>query len=494
MRKHATPLTRSQRRGEVCVVEGYDVRVSVRHGRLVVVDGIADERRERVYSRATAGISRLVILGHGMLTTEAIHWCADVGVALIHIDRDGRVLATSAGGSGDSRLRRAQALARSTEVSLEIARGILRRKLDGQQQVLTQLGPTRYEFEAFAEARADLESADTIERLVWAERDAALAYWSAWADIETRFRASDAARVPANWLRFEQRTSPLTAAPRLAANPLNATLNYLYALLVAETRIACLIVGLDPGLGLVHADYRARDSFVLDLMEAGRPAVDKYVLDLARERVFNTRDFGETRRGACRLASPLARELASTTTRWRRVISPVVEDVAAELAGAPDARIGQLPSPLTGSRRSAAQDRKRRPRSTRGTTPMPACKRCGAAVPSRDRTYCDACAALPQEQRYASTLGQGSFSVPGTDDARVAALAEDSHRTSRRCRRCGGPVSHRKRVLCDSCFIAFRAELAAQRRPCKQCSEPTPHRKRALCDRCLAERIGPRQR
>ena len=75
----------------------------------------------------------------------------------------------------------------------------------------------------------------------------------------------------------------------------------------------------------MHADYRARDSFVLDLMEAGRPAVDQYVLDVACEWVFRARD--QTRRGACRLAAPLAHELASTTGLWRRVISPIVEEV-----------------------------------------------------------------------------------------------------------------------------------------------------------------------
>jgi len=473
MRKHATPLTRSQRRGEVCVVEGYDVRVSVRHGRLVVVDGIADERRERVYSRATAGISRLVILGHGMLTTEAIHWCADVGVALIHIDRDGRVLATSAGGSGDSRLRRAQALARSTEVSLEIARGILRRKLDGQQQVLTQLGPTRYEFEAFAEARADLESADTIERLVWAERDAALAYWSAWADIETRFRASDAARVPANWLRFEQRTSPLTAAPRLAANPLNATLNYLYALLEAETRIACLIVGLDPGLGLVHADYRARDSFVLDLMEAARPAVAGHVLGLIRTRTFTRADVGETSRGICRILPPFAEELAQTAVLWREEIAPQVEHVARLLAEAPESRVDErLPTPLTRRNRSIAQATKRGPRPVSPKeTAAPGCKRCGAPVPHRDRIYCEACFALPQGERRLTFQRSGDESPSRT--------------TARRCKSCGGPVPHRKRVYCDSCFAEYERGLVEMRRGCARCGGRLPHRKRTYCDACV---------
>lgn len=48
---------------------------------------------------------------------------------------------------------------------------------------------------------------------------------------------------------------------------------YLYPILESEARIACLTLGLDPGLGIWHADYRSRDSFALDLMEAVRPDV-----------------------------------------------------------------------------------------------------------------------------------------------------------------------------------------------------------------------------
>jgi CRISPR-associated endonuclease Cas1 len=84
----------------------------------------------------------------------------------------------------------------------------------------------------------------------------------------------------------------------MAANPANAILNYLYALLEAECRIACLAIGLDPGLGIVHADQRSRDSLALDIMEAVRPDVDAYVLDLLASRVFAARDFHETRQGA----------------------------------------------------------------------------------------------------------------------------------------------------------------------------------------------------
>jgi hypothetical protein len=81
-------------------------------------------------------------------------------------------------------------------------------------------------------------------------------------------------------------TSPLTGGPPLAANPPNAVLNYLYALLEGEATLATRMVGLDPGLGVLHADQLNRDSLAADRMEPVRPIVDRFVLGLLTDRVF----------------------------------------------------------------------------------------------------------------------------------------------------------------------------------------------------------------
>ncbi len=105
-------------------------------------------------------------------------------------------------------------------------------------------------------------------------------------------------------------------------------LNYAYAILETEPRIACLAVGLDPGLGVLHADLKARDSLALDLMDAGRPAVDSYVLDLLGSRVLSRNDVFETREGACRLLPPLTERLAETTRNWAGRVGSWAERVA----------------------------------------------------------------------------------------------------------------------------------------------------------------------
>jgi CRISPR-associated endonuclease Cas1 len=451
----SAPLTMPLRRGAVCVVEGYGVRVRVKRGHLVVEDGFGTERRERVFSRATHGLSRLVVLGHeGFVTFEALRWLADLGIAYQQIDRDGRVLATSTTGSGDARLRREQALAPHTVTGLEVARMILTTKLDGQRSVLGRLTDIAEPFEAFDHWRASLREGTSLDALLEAEREAALIYWGEWAAVECRFSPRDAERLPKHWQRFERRNSPLSSGSRLAVSPLNALLNYLYALLEAETRIACLIVGLDPGLGIVHVDYRARDSFVLDLMEAGRPAVDKYVLDLAHSRTFRASDFGETRRGVCRVLAPLSHELARTSHEWRQLIAPFGEQVAEQLANAPDSRIEELPKPLTGGRRAGAGSTAGavRPASTRPAriprrrpepATLPACKRCGKPVPRASRVYCDSCLPHYQREQFADAfVNSGLRSIEATKLA-----GDDVTHGGKAGRRRGGSIAQRKREL-----------------------------------------------
>lgn len=380
----------------VVVADGYGLAISVRRRHLIVADGIGRARRERRFARPTAGFSRLAVLGHtGFVSLEALRWMADVGIAFLQIDRDGRVLATSAGpGLDDPRLRRAQALAGANGTGIEVARSILRDKLAGQASVLTRLPDGERAGAELEACLGRLEVARSRGALLSLEAAAASAYWSAWQAVPARFAHRDRVRVPEHWLSFGMRRSLLTGAPRLASNPANAILNYLYALIEAEARLACLAVGLDPGLGVLHADQKARDSLALDLMEAARPAGDAYVLSLLEGRVFRASDFHETPQGVCRILAPLTHHLAETVPAWTARMAPVAERVAKMLADAPGSRIGRIPTPLTQANRSAGRDGlRRRPRRRTGSE-LPrlrgACRTCGVVLES-DRLYCEEC-------------------------------------------------------------------------------------------------------
>src|SRR5262249_13238664 len=162
----------------------------------------------------------------------------------------------------------------------------------GQADVLRSMGRGT-EAEVVAGHAQQLDAAPNGARLRLLEAQAAATYWAAWAHVPLTFARRDLPRIPAHWRTFGARSSPLASGPRNAATPGHALLNYLYAVLETEARIALVTVGLDPGLGLLHHDQPSRDSLALDLMEAVRPHVDAWLLQLLERQVFAYNDFFE---------------------------------------------------------------------------------------------------------------------------------------------------------------------------------------------------------
>jgi CRISPR-associated protein Cas1 len=343
---------------------GYGLRIAVERGHLVCEDGVGRERRQGRLSRVSQ-LQRLVVLGHaGTVSLEALRWLRDVGAAFIQIDADGSlVAATGPNVVSDPRVLRGQVLAAENGFALSIARSLVTDKLKGQLNVLRRLPEPKEARGRIKSALALVDRSDSFEHLRQYEADAARAYWRTWELVGVGFGKREARRVPDHWLNFRSRTSPHTRSPRAAANPANAMLNYLYAILEAEARIACMAMGLDSGVGLYHADQRYRDSLACDLMEPVRPAVDSHLLQLLQTTSFRKSDFFENRQGICRVMPPVTQQLALTSVKWSRAVRPVVERVAQSLATAKPRRTvsyKSLPTPLSGRNRSRGRRRVRR--------------------------------------------------------------------------------------------------------------------------------------
>ncbi|MDR7400349.1 MAG: hypothetical protein QN144_13720, partial [Armatimonadota bacterium] len=109
-------------RDGVLVLSGYGLRLYVQRRHLVCEDGWCSTRRVLRLHRATCGLRRLVIVGRGgVVTLEALKWLEDVGAGLLCADIDGTVLlAWGPRGLDEPRLRRAQALAPSNELGVEL--------------------------------------------------------------------------------------------------------------------------------------------------------------------------------------------------------------------------------------------------------------------------------------------------------------------------------------------------------------------------------------
>jgi CRISPR-associated endonuclease Cas1 len=401
---------------------GYGIQIRVDRGHLLLEDGIGPERRQVRLPRVGHGLRRLVVIGSdGMVSLAALRWLADQDAAFVMLERDGSVLATTGPvRPSDAKLRRAQALALSSGAALRITRELISRKLTGQEQVARYKLLDSTTADAIAQFRKEVPTADSIPTIGLIESQAARAYWSAWSTLPVNFPKNDLSRVPNHWLSFRARVSPLTGSPRLAANPPNAILNYLYSVLESESRLAAAALGLDPGLGVLHVDTPARDSLACDLMEPIRPQVDAYLLDWITRQPLKRDWFFEQRDGNCRLMGPFAVRLSETAPIWRRAVAPIAEWVAREFWST----IRRPDAPLA-TRLTQANKREAKGTTIPSTPAAPqqqnVCQGCGKPV-AKASTHCATCAVEVSREKMQEVARRGRIASKSPESrARVAA-------------------------------------------------------------------------
>ena len=395
----------------VVTLFGYGIQARVDRGHLILEDGIGADRRYARYPRVGHGLKRLVVIGNdGMVSLAALRWLADQDAAFVMLDRGGKVLTTTGPlRKPDARTRRAQGLALQSGAGLRIARELIDQKRAGQEHVARNRLCYSETADVIAESRTALSSAKALDAVRLVEAQAAAAYWLAWRTLPVTFPKKEMPRVPAHWQVFESRSSPLSGrSARIAANPPNAMLNYLYAVLESEAGLAATALGLDPGLGFLHADMANRDSLALDLMEPIRPQVDGYVFDWISRQALKREWFFEERNGNCRLMAELASQLSETAGTWRRALAPVAEMVTRALWSTQQ-KSGDSRGPathLTQQHRREANNAAPAGKPRSSPRPQSVCRTCGVPI-SVKRQYCQACAVAYSAQKLASGAAKG---------------------------------------------------------------------------------------
>jgi CRISPR-associated endonuclease Cas1 len=425
---HADDTNYTVVRNGVVVVSGTGPAIRVDGNRLVIRDG-PQETKPLVLTRAeaTRRLQHVIVTGHagGSVSFDALRWLRDTGVAFSQLDWDGTiVIASGPRGVDQPALRRAQILVCSgvsPKMAVAITREILLLKLTGQAAIAALLGSTSTSA-AINKLVASAEREAEGRRLLSWESRAASIYWKLWKDVPVRFARRNPQRLDPNgrwrpgrseqWLTFGQRASILTGEPYRATTPGNALLNYLYAVLEAEMTVALLAKGLDPSIGMFHADLDRRSSLALDAIEAVRPHVDYWLLRYLAMSAFANRDFTEVSDGEVRLTHPLNSQLAHTAALWRTICEPVANWLAQGFSSAagfgavladnrkiggaqtvPSNLLGQSPraNPLTLPAFSGSAHC-RLPVPLQGVlkdSPVPlACWECGKALVGKRRRFC----------------------------------------------------------------------------------------------------------
>lgn len=261
-------------------------------------------------------LASVVAFGPILVTPALIAACAQAGISIALLDRNGRFQARIEGPvSGNVLLRRAQY--RASDRPEEIVRSLVIGKVANQRAVLMR-ALRDYGNEYDATARESI--ADAVERMAhivrrveystenvdWmrgAEGEAAQLYFSVFDRL---IRAPE----PAMRWRGRSRRPPL--------DPINAVLSFLYTLLTHDCRSACESVGLDPAVGFLHRDRPGRPSLALDLMEELRPVLaDRLALSLINRHQIGEADF-ERRDGGAVMLKDDARRLVLSAWQERK--------------------------------------------------------------------------------------------------------------------------------------------------------------------------------
>jgi CRISPR-associated endonuclease Cas1 len=337
---------RADGNGRTLILAGYGAGLRVEHDALVVTEGHTHHPQtppiHNLY-RGMHGVERIVCLNpQGSLSFPAIRWCAEQGITPTLLDRSGQLLSTlTPDTTADATLRRRQYLAQEYGQDLPICQELLRRKLTAQRVMLgahTELPGRNRAVEDLDAALAWLALPDlppwlsAVDTLRMYEARMARSYFAAWTGWPLRWERSAVKRVPPQWLTARDRTSPLAPGvnARHAVDPLNALLNYAYALLEGQCRQALATMGFDVACGFLHLDKPHRDSLVYDLMECERGTVDGLVLDVLTRTALHYGDCTLGTDGACRLHPQLARAVVAAC----RVAQQRVDEHATWLHGA----------------------------------------------------------------------------------------------------------------------------------------------------------------
>ena len=257
------------------VIEGAGTTLTLRQERLAVE---RDGQLLAQYSLRQVGSVRVADQGVS-LTTQALAALVQHGVSVHIWDFAQRPLVQLDSPMLSSRARvRAAQLTAATQAPLELARMFVAEKLRAQRRLLVL---TRRRSSSLQEMDRAIEQLSTLEGQVLAcakrpdeaglahlmglEGAGAAAYWPALASTSP-------------WIKQFRRVK------RGATDPVNASLNYGYAILYSRLWGLCERAGLDPFVGFLHGMEAGRINLVLDVIEPWRVIVDDAVFSWMRRR------------------------------------------------------------------------------------------------------------------------------------------------------------------------------------------------------------------
>jgi CRISP-associated protein Cas1 len=255
------PIYRA-RESRPLILCGHGVSLRVEQGTLLVSNGFTHHPQTReVYRffKGDLGLPTKIIMidGSGNISFDVIGWLAAQNVALFHINYLGEVVSVI-GGSGaafDRERVRWQTDTRDDPTRrLDFCCELIAIKIAATIQTMKTALP-----DSATRAKAVEKAARSIDRLerravrsvndvLLVEAGAAAAYFSVWRGLPLRWPRKSRTPIPPTWKMAEGRSSVRDRrgiSNRNATHPVNAMLNYAYALLHSQMQIDVIGAGFD---------------------------------------------------------------------------------------------------------------------------------------------------------------------------------------------------------------------------------------------------------
>lgn len=301
------------------ILTGNGVKLRVDHGTLLIRDGFTHYPQElkeyRFFPRDRRLPSRIIILdGNGGITFDTLEWLCTQGVPLIQLNWRGELINAlgNAGYGADPTLVRTQIKLQSSPERIKFAKWLIERKIENSITTIKNVFPhapvgTLNKLHEKLIALNRKTTSTTLD-LLSIEGLAAQLYFRCWHASPLQWKGLGQRPIPNEWFKIGARQSA-EDSNQFARHPINAILNYAYAMLQNQILTVVVAMGFDPTIGCLHSHHASDYHLIFDLMEPLRPIVDRAILNLAQNHVFSPHDFTLNKMGICRLHPQFARNI-----------------------------------------------------------------------------------------------------------------------------------------------------------------------------------------
>lgn len=320
------PRKLRERNPNTLILSGHGNSIRIDKGTLLIKEGFAHYPQKAIEHRYFAGdleLPRTIMLldGSGSLSFDVLSWLSQQSVSLIRIKWNGEV-AIVCNGSGfaadQSKVDWQRELRHNPEKRLSFAKDLIARKLQNSittlQKQLPQSDCNRKAINWAERGIAELpEKLVSLQQVRALEGHCAMSYFKAWTQLELNWKTNSKYPIPDHWKCYRARSAvhECKSENRRASDPVNAMLNYAYAIKLSKLQIEAIGNGNHPMLGIMHHEERGKPSYILDLLEPERPKVDAVILGFVQSQKLSPADFILTKNGTCRLSPGLAKVVAA---------------------------------------------------------------------------------------------------------------------------------------------------------------------------------------